>query len=157
MTAIALINWNAYNALIKEDDGRIFTLETKSSAPEEQSKRFHEGRYLQPAMNRGRIQQRDAGEFPYSEIYKSILMIEAEEVGLRMFLYSIDKTFDVDFRIERARFAEKYLSVPEAKVAVIDALTGAPVTDTSCFTMEGLPESGSYGEVLKIVKEKWGL
>ncbi len=90
-----------------EDHGQRFILEHDRPAPES-AEGVSLGMFLQPAMVR--LEEREAGEFPYAEFHEYLRLAYLQEVTIRMVIEAVDPGLHLELRTECAEEAMKGLS-----------------------------------------------
>ncbi|MBU6141593.1 hypothetical protein KGO95_00555 [Patescibacteria group bacterium] len=87
-----------------EDHGQRFILEHDRTAPES-AEGVSLGMFLQPAMVR--LEEHDAGEFPYTEFHERLRLAYRQEVTFRMVIEAVDPGLHLELRAECAEEAMK--------------------------------------------------
>jgi hypothetical protein len=149
--ATAALSSISGRAVITEPDGRVFSLEHDWTEPKEETN-MHVGMYLQPAM--GGYEERDAGEYPYTELHEYLKSEYRKEQALAHMSVCFDGKLSDKLRLECAKeILEPMLQDPEIEAFVKNLALSVPPSETTNF--DGLPTEGKIGEIVAEAKKKW--
>ncbi len=148
--AHALVSYRSGRALIKEEDGRLYTIDSGEPGEVKDAAGLHTGMYLQGGSD---WHEEPAGEYPYGDLASKLGLGYRQHSALFVFLITLDAEMDETTRQGAAEEAEELFADDAVYEWVKD--TCLSVAMPAEADAAGGPTTGRAGEILSAMVRKW--